>query len=69
MFELITLPILAAAPAGEHLSWWAVTMLIFSCLVLYGGFFWCTSIAWQNRHKHRLDDEEEQEIHVSAWDE
>jgi hypothetical protein len=28
-------------------------MLIFGCLVLYGGFFWCLSIARRSEKKHK----------------
>ena len=60
-------PLLATEPA-EGLSAWAVIMLIFSCTLLYGGFFWCTSIAWNNRHKHTDGDEEETAQPSSTWE-
>ena len=48
----------------------SIIMLLFGCAVLYGGFFWCTSIAWKNRHKHQGDDEEEmeEESTPASWD-
>ena len=67
MHDLNTIPLLAAEQSTS-LSMSAIIMFIFACLVLYGGFFWCTKIAWDNRGRHQEDQEQEDETTSEALD-
>jgi hypothetical protein len=51
MPEPTTAPVTALSPDS-------IIMLLVGCLVLYGGFFWCTNIAWKNRHKNASSDKD-----------